>query len=79
MKIKVGTQLEESVLQALKIRSAHERKPMAEIIQAAIVNFLKDDPRTVQRGDSLLGILDNPIRLSREDFKAVLNADYYEQ
>ncbi len=79
MKIKVGTQLEGDVLRQLKIRAAAERKPMGEIIQEAVVNYLKDNRKTVERRESLLRILDNPSRLPDETFRDLMEADPYDQ
>lgn len=79
MKVKITTQLEDEVLRALKIRAASERKPMGEIIQEAVVNYLKDDRRTVGRRESLLRILDNPSRLSDEAFRELMEVDPYDQ
>ena len=79
MKVKVGTQLDEEVLQALKVRAAAARIPMAEIIQDAVSRYLKDDRRSNQRRDSLLRIFNNPARIPDRDFAEILEADYYEQ
>ncbi len=79
MKVKVGTQLEEDVLRKLKVRAASEKKPMGEIIQEAVVNYLKDDRKTVERRKALLRILDNPVRLPDEAYRELVDADYYDQ
>jgi metal-responsive CopG/Arc/MetJ family transcriptional regulator len=79
MKVKVGTQLEEEILSELKVRAAQEKKPMAEIIQEAVVNYLKDDRKTVDRSASLLRILENPSRLPDEAYRDLIEADYYDQ
>ena len=79
MKVKVGTQIEAEILSDLKVRAAQEKKPMFEIIQEAVVNYLKDDRKTAERGESLLRILDNPSRLPDEACRDLIEADYYDQ
>ena len=79
MKVKIGTQIEEDLLQALKIRAARERMPMADVIHLALDRYLKDNPKKHARRDSLLRILENPARISDKQFAAILESDYYDQ
>ena len=79
MKVKVGTQLEDEVLRDLKVRAARDKKAMSDIIQEAVVSYLNDNRETIDRRDSLLRILENPVRLSDEEYRDVVESDYYDQ
>lgn len=79
MKVKIGTQIEEDLLHTLKVHAARERLAMADVIQFALERYLKDNPKQIPQKDSLLRILDNPARVSDEQFAAIMVADYYEQ
>jgi hypothetical protein len=80
MKIKIGTQLEEEVFQDLKVAAARENKPISELIQVAVVTYLnqQNQPRAVKSG--LRRFLEQPpMNISDEDFREILDADYYDQ
>ena len=79
MKVKIGTQIEEELFQTLKVHAAKERRAMADVIQAALERYLKDNPKHLAQSDSLLRILDNPARVSDQQFAEIMVADYYEQ
>ena len=40
MKRKIGTQLEDEVYQDLKMAAAQERRPISEVIQVAVTDYL---------------------------------------
>ena len=79
MKVKIGTQIEEDLLQSLKVYAARERLAMADVIQIALERYLKDNPKRSSRRDSLLRILENPTRVSDEQFAGIIESDYYDQ
>ena len=45
MKAKIGTQLEDEVFQALKLAAAQERRPISEVIQVAVTDYLNQKKR----------------------------------
>ena len=80
MKVKIGTQLEEEVFQDLKVAAAREKKPISELIQVAVVTYLhqKNQPLAVKSG--LQRFLDKPpVKINDEDFKQIMELDYYDQ
>jgi hypothetical protein len=80
MKVKVGTQLDGNVLKRLKVAAAQERRPMSEIVQAAVVDYLQRRKQKSQFGSGLkrfLQILDFP--LGPEQFRQSMEADFYDQ
>lgn len=79
MKVKIGTQIEEELLRSLKVYAAQERLGMADVIQLALVRYLKDNPKQTARRDSLLRILENPSRVTDEEFAGIIESDYYDQ
>ncbi|MFM7180966.1 MAG: hypothetical protein ACKO2G_05825 [Verrucomicrobiales bacterium] len=79
MKVKIGTQIEEDLLQSLKVYAARERLAMADVIQTALERYLRDKPTKTSRRDSLLRILGSPTRLSDEQFAEIIESDYYDQ
>lgn len=79
MKVKIGTQIEKDLLQSLKVHAAQERLGMAEVIHRALEHYLRDNPRQTARRDSLLRILENPTRVSDEQFAGIIESDYYDQ
>lgn len=79
-KVKVGTILHEETLQRLKELAAREGRPISEVIEEAV--------RKYERGEAL----ERELRLkafeqfrsirfniSDEDFKAIMEEDYYDQ
>jgi len=80
MKVKIGTQLEEDVFQDLKVAAAREKKPISELIQVAVVTYLhqKNQASAVKCG--LQRFLDKPpVKINDEDFKQIMELDYYDQ
>ena len=45
MKVKIGTQLEDEVYQDLKMAAAQERRPISEVIQVAVTDYLNQKKR----------------------------------
>jgi len=74
-KIKVGTQIEENIFQQLKLAAARERRPVGEIIQDAVTVYLRR-----QRKSGLARLLERePIKISDEQFRESMEADYFDQ
>ncbi|HEX9782050.1 MAG TPA: hypothetical protein VGA56_04865 [Opitutaceae bacterium] len=74
-KIKVGTQIEENIFQQLKLAAARERRPVGEVIQDAVTVYLRR-----QRKSGLARLLERePIKISDEQFRESMEADYFDQ
>lgn len=73
MKRKVGTLLEEDVLRRAKRRAADEGRPLSDVIQDALENYLRADlPERARREAALQLFCERPIKLAPEQLKAVL-------
>ncbi len=74
-KIKVGTQIEEEVYQQLKLAAARERRPVGELVQDAVTIYLRR-----QRKSGLARLLERePFKVSDEQFREVMEADFFDQ
>jgi hypothetical protein len=80
MKRKIGTQLEEEVYDELKRRAADERQPIGEVIQTAVMDYLQRPKRRTLPKSGLQRFLGRePFKLTPEQFKANMEADFYDQ
>ena len=78
-KIKIGTQMEERVFRRLKMASARARRPLADLIQEAVAEYLAR-PAEGGRGDGLARLLAEPsYGVTRRQFREVMEADFWEQ
>ena len=71
--------MDEEVIKLSKRRAVEEGRPLSDVIQAALVRCLSGkvpDPRT--RDDAYRIFCERPIRLSREQFKHVLEKDTWD-
>jgi len=80
MKVKIGTQLDESVYEQLKIASARSRRPIGEILQQALTSYLLQDRPVHGRKSGLARLLERePLRLSDEQFRVSMEEDVYDR
>jgi hypothetical protein len=80
MKIKVGTQLDDEVFRRLKIAAAQEKRPVSEVIQAALCDYLYRKKRRLGQGSGLRRFLDSPaFTLTDAQLRETMEADYYDQ
>lgn len=78
-KIKIGTQMEESVFRNLKMASARERRPVSDLIQEAVAEYLAH-PSVGSMGNGLTRLLSAPsFRVTRRQFRESMEADYWDQ
>ena len=78
-KIKIGTQMEESVFRNLKMASARERRPVADLIQEAVSEYLAR-PAAGGAGNGLARLLSAPsFRVTGRQFRESMDADYWDQ
>jgi hypothetical protein len=79
MKQKVVTLLEENVLRRAKRRAADEGRPLSDLIQDALEKYLTAGlPEPAHREAAFRLFCEQPIKLSREQFKAVLEHDSWD-
>jgi hypothetical protein len=80
MKRKIGTQLEEEVYDELKRRAVEERQPIGEVIQSAVMDYLQRPKRRTLPKSGLQRFLQRePFKLTPEQFKESMEADFYDQ
>ena len=80
MKIKIGTQLDDEVYRKLKITAAKERRPVGELIQTAISDYLTSQKRNSGERSGLKRFLASPaFKLTEDQFRETMEADYYDQ
>lgn len=79
-KIKIGTILDKGIVDRLKERSAREGKAISSIIEDAVLKYETDDvlarEMRLKALDQLFSIRFN---ISDDDWKTILDEDYYEQ
>lgn len=79
MKQKVGTLLEEDVLRRAKRRAADEGRPLSDLIQDALEKYLTAGlAEPAHREAAFQLFCERPIKLSSEQFKAVLEHDAWD-
>ena len=80
MKIKVGTQIEKEIYQSLKVVAAQERKPVGDVIQEAVADYLKRAQAPRQQKSGLARLLEREqFRISDEAHREIMEADFYDQ
>jgi hypothetical protein len=76
MKKKVGTLLDEEIIRHAKRRAAEEGRPLSDVIQDALASYLSDkglDPKKREKAYQLF--CERPIRISKNQFKEILEED----
>lgn len=79
MKKKVGTLLDDEVIRHAKRRAAEESRPLSDVIQDALVSYLSEkvqDPK--KREKAYQFFCERPIRISKDQFKQVLEEDTWD-
>ena len=74
MKRKVGTLIDEEVIRHAKRRAAEEGRPLSDVIQDALVSYLNNKvPETAYQL-----FCEQPMRISRKQFKEILEEDAWD-
>jgi hypothetical protein len=81
VKRKIGTQVDDVLFVKVKVLSARERRPIGEIVELALADYVDRARRKSRAGRSgLLRFLDSPaFRLTDKQFRETLEADFYDQ
>ena len=80
MKRKVGTLLEEEVLKLAKHRALEEGRPLSDVIQESIVHYLNNKvPDPKKRETAYQIFCERPIRVSKQQFKEILEEDVWDR
>jgi hypothetical protein len=80
MKTKIGTILEDDVIQKLKERAIKEKRPISEIIQEAISRYLTggSEQREIRKS-AVEHFCTRPFNLSANEVREIAEEDYYNQ
>jgi hypothetical protein len=79
MKKKVSILIEGGVIRHANQRAAEEGRPLSGAIQDALISYLSEkilDPQKRQKAYQLF--CEQPMRISREQFREIMEADAYE-
>ncbi len=76
---KVGTVLDTESYQRLKTAAARQGRKMSDLLGEAINHYLKESPEDLDRRRNTLRLLESRVRLPREEFRKILELDYYDQ
>ena len=80
MKIKFGTQLEDDLYGRLKMAAAKERRPIGEIVQQALTDYLQKQSANRGGKSGLARLLESdPLRITPEQFRQSMEADFWDQ
>lgn len=80
MKVKIGTQLDDEIYKELKMTAAKERRTVGELIQTAVSDYLTAVKRRSGHRSGLKRFLASPsFKLTEEQFRETMAADYYDQ
>ena len=80
MKVKIGTQLEDQVYRKLKIAAARENRPIGELIQHAVTDYLHSGKVSGKNCAGLNRMLGRgPLKATRKQFKEIMDLDFYDQ
>ena len=79
MKRKVGILREEGVLKLAKHRALEEGRPLSDVIQESIVHYLSNKvPDSKKRERAYQIFCERPMRISKQQFKEILEEDVWD-
>ena len=80
MKKKIGTVVEEDILRRAKRQAADEDRPLSELIQDALEQYLTAKmPPPERREAAYRQFCEQPMRISPEQLREILQADAWDQ
>jgi hypothetical protein len=79
MKQKVGTLIEEEIMKLAKRRAAEQGRPLSDVIQDALVQYLSVGATDAKERDMACQLFcDRPLKLKPEQFRQVLDEDMWD-
>jgi hypothetical protein len=80
MKQKVGTLIEEDIMRLAKRRAAEEGRPLSDLIQEALVQYLSPGVGSAKEREMAFYVFcERSFKLSPEQFRQVLEEDAWDQ
>jgi hypothetical protein len=79
MKQKVGTLIEKDIMRLAKRRAAEEGRPLSDLIQDALVQYLSTGAASAkEREVAYHRFCERPLKISPEQFRQVLEEDAWD-
>lgn len=79
MKREIGTVIDEELYREVKILAARERRQIAEVVQLALSDYIQRSKLRTSERISLARLLEtDPLKLTPEQFRASMEADFFE-
>jgi len=79
MKQKIGTLIEEDIMRLAKRRAADERRPLSDLIQDALVQYLRKDAATPKdRKIAYRLFCEQPMKIPSEQLRYLLEEDMWD-
>ena len=80
MKQKLGTVIESDILRRAKRQAAEEDRPLSDLIQDALERYLMTGTPTPGRREAAYRVFcDQPMRITTQQFREVLQADVWDK
>ena len=79
MKQKIGTLIEEEIMRLAKRRAAEERRPLSDLIQDALVQYLrKERPTPKERKIAYHLFCEQPMKIPSEQLRHLFEVDMWD-
>ena len=79
MKQKIGTLIEEDIMRLAKRRAAEEGRPLSDLIQDALVQYLSPGAASAKEREIAFYVFcERPFKLSPEQLRQVLEEDVWD-
>lgn len=80
MKRKIGTVVDDALYQDVKMLAAQERRRIAEVVRRALSDYVKRRKRVRRGKTGLARLLErDPLKVTDEQFREVMEADFFDQ
>ncbi len=80
MKHKIGTLIEEDVMRLAKRRAVEEKRPLSELIQEALVQYLRKNGATPKERKTAYQLFcERPMKIPPAQLRHVLEEDMWDQ
>ena len=79
MKKKIGTLIDQKIMRLAKRRAAEEGRPLSDLIQDALVQYLSPDAATAKEREIAFHMFcERPLKLTPEQFRQVIEEDAWD-
>ena len=79
MKQKIGTLIEEDIMRLAKRRAAEEGRPLSDLIQDALVQYLRKDAATPKERKMAYHLFcERPMKIPPDELRHVLEEDMWD-